>query len=309
LYGDILSDKMDILDMKILSRLLNNCRESDRQIGIELGVSGGAVRARIRKMEESKIIEEFFIKVEPPVLGYGVLYIVVSGEDINEILEQVSLIGEPNFVVPCIGGITVCSIVVKENLQQKIELANKLMKDVRVLSIFEAENPGFISNLTKTDLEILEELIKNPRQKIERIAKNTNMSTKTITRCLEKIHENEGIQFTVNYDPKKIDNFIPHAILAWIEGNLKETLNNLNNTFTESYLQMPFIAKNQIVLFMYSNNIFEMDELTQKVRTIKNVKSADLFIPKKISFYNKWLDRAIVDYKKSSKLHLFYQTN
>jgi len=309
LYGDILSDKMDILDMKILSRLLNNCRESDRQIGIELGVSGGAVRARIRKMEELKIIEEFFIKVEPPVLGYGVLYIVVSGEDINEILEQVSLIGEPNFVVPCIGGITVCSIVVKENLQQKIELANKLMKDVRVLSIFEAENPGFISNLTKTDLEILEELIKNPRQKIERIAKNTNMSTKTITRCLEKIHENEGIQFTVNYDPKKIDNFIPHAILAWIEGNLKETLNNLNNTFTESYLQMPFIAKNQIVLFMYSNNIFEMDELTQKVRTIKNVKSADLFIPKKISFYNKWLDRAIVDYKKSSKLHLFYQTN
>ena len=44
-----LSDIMDNLDMKILSRLLNNCRESDRQIGIELGISGGAVRARIRK--------------------------------------------------------------------------------------------------------------------------------------------------------------------------------------------------------------------------------------------------------------------
>ena len=29
------------------------------------------------------------------------------------------------------------------------------MKDVRVLSIFEAENPGFDSNLTKTDLEII----------------------------------------------------------------------------------------------------------------------------------------------------------
>lgn len=309
LYGDILSDKMDILDMKILGRLLNNCRESDRQIGIELGVSGGAVRARIRKMEELKVIEEFFIKVEPPVLGYSVLYIVVSGEDINEILEQVSLIGEPNFVVPCIGGVTVCSIVVKENLQQKIELANKLMKDVRVLSIFEAENPGFISNLTKTDLEIIEKLVKNPRQKIEQIAKNTNMSTKTITRCLEKLHENEGIQFTVNYNPKKIDNFIPYAVLTWIEGNLKETLNDLNNIFTESYLQIPFIAKNQIVLFMYSNSIFEMDELTQKVRTIKNVKSADLFIPKKISFFNEWLDKSIIDYKKSSKLHLFYQTH
>jgi DNA-binding Lrp family transcriptional regulator len=300
---------MDNLDMKILSRLLNNCRESDRQIGIELGISGGAVRARIQKMEKREIIEEFFIKVEPPVLGYGVLYFVVSGENINEILEQVSLVGEPYFVVPCIGGITVCGIVVKENVKQKVELASKLMKDVRVLSIFEAENPGFNSNLTKTDLEILERLIKDPRQKIENIAKNTNLSTKTITRCIEKLQENDGIQFTLVYDSRKIENFIPHVILTWIEGDLKETLENMNNTLSKSYLQIPFIAKNQIVLFMYSDNIFNMDELTQKVRTIKNVKSADLFIPKKISFYTKWLENAINDFKKSSKLHLTYQTN
>src|SRR5210317_1330187 len=202
---------MDNLDMRILNRLLNNCRESDRQIGIELGISGGAVRARIRKMQAKEIIEKFFIKVEPPVLGYGVLYFVVSGENISEILEQASLVGEPYFVVPCVGGITVCGISVKENMEQKIELAKKLMKDVRVLSIFEAENPGFSSNLTKTDLEILEELIKNPREKIEQIAKNTNMSTKTITRCIEKLHENDGIQFTLVYDPRKIENFIPHA--------------------------------------------------------------------------------------------------
>jgi len=309
LYEDYIGDKMDNLDMKILSRLLNNCRESDRQIGIELGISGGAVRARIRKMQKRKIIEEFFIKVEPPVLGYGILYFVVSGQNINEILEQASLVGEPYFMVPCVGGITVCGISVKENLNQKIELVKKLMKDVRMLSIFEAENPGFSSNLTKTDLEILEELIKNPRQKIEQIAKNTKMSTKTITRCIEKLHENDGIQFTLVYDPRKIENFIPHVILTWIKGDLKETLENLNNAFSESYLQIPFIAKNQIVLFMYSDNIFKMDELTQKVRNIKNIESADLFIPKKISFYVKWVEKAINDFKKSPKLHLTYQTN
>ena len=295
--------------MKILSRLLNNCRESDRQIGIELGMSGGAVRARIRKMQGKKIIGEFFIKVEPPVLGYGVLYFVVSGQNINEILEQASLVGEPYFMVPCVGGITVCGISIKENMNQKIELTKELMKDVRVLSIFEAENPGFSSNLTKTDLEILEELIKNPIQKIEQIAKNTKMSTKTITRCIEKLHKNDGVQFTLVYDPRKIENFIPHAILTWIKGDLKETLEDLNNAFSESYLQIPFIAKNQIVLFMYSDNIFKMDEITQKVRNVKNIESADLFIPKKISFYTKWIEQAIGDFKKSPKLHLTYQTN
>ena len=300
---------MDNLDMKILNRLLNNCRESSRQIGIELGISGGAVKKRIQKMEEKKVIEKFFIKVEPPILGNDVLYFVVSGENIDEILEQISLVGEPYFVAPCIGGITVCSIVIKDNPEDKIELANKLMKDVRVLSIFEAESPGYDSDFTKTDFEILEELIKDPRQKIEKIASNTSMSAKTITRCIEKLQKNDGIQFTLVYDPKKIDEFIPHAILAWIEGDLKETLDEMNEMFSESYLQIPFIAKNQIVLLMYSENIFKMDELTQKVRTIKNVKSADLFIPKKISFYVKWLEKAISDSKKSPKLHLVYQTN
>ncbi len=63
-------------------------------------------------------------------------------------------------------------------MKQKVELASKLMKDVRVLSIFEAENPGFSSNLTKTDLEILEKLIKDPRQKIENIAKEYKLVNK-----------------------------------------------------------------------------------------------------------------------------------
>ncbi len=52
-----------------------------------------------------------------------------------------------------------------------------------------------------------------------------------------------------------------------------------------------------------------MDEQTQKVRNIKNIESADLFIPKKILFYVKWLEKAINDFKKSPKLHLTYQTN
>jgi DNA-binding Lrp family transcriptional regulator len=288
---------------------LNNCRESDRQIGKALGISGGSVRARIRKMEDEHIIENFTIKVDPPVLGLGVLYIVVSGQNIDEILDQVRLVGKPCFIVPCIGGVTVCGIVAKGNIDEKLELANKLMKDVRVLSIFESENPGFNSNLTKTDLEILKQLLKDPRQKIESISKKTNFSTKTVTRCIEKLNENEGIQFTVIYDPTKIKGFIPHAILTWIEGDIKKIVKKLENNFSDSFLQIPFIAKNQIVLFMYSKDIYEMDELTHKIRNLEYVKSADLFIPKKMTFLHEWLELAITESKNSPTLHLLYQTN
>ena len=293
--------------MQILSRLLNNCRESDRQIGKKIGISGGAVKSRIRKMLKNKIIEYFALKIEPPVLGYGVIYIVVTGKDLEDILQQVKLIGEPFFVVPCVGGITVCSIVVKENVQQKIELAKNLMKDVRVLTIFEAENPGVNSNLTKTDLHIINELMKDPRQKIESIAKSTNLSTKTITRSIEKLQNDDAVQFTLIYNPTKIKGYIPHAILTWINGDLKKTLEILKNEFSEHFMQIPFVAKNQIVLFMYSDNIFKLDELTQNVRKMPGINSADLFIPKKIALPQKWIKDAILEAKKSPALHLLYQ--
>src|SRR5574338_1102991 len=119
---------MDKLDMQILSHLLNNCRKPDRQIGQEIGISGVAVKSRIQKMIENKIIEEFALKIEPPVLGYSVLYFVVIGKDLDDIINKVKLVGEPFFVVPCVGGITVCSIVVKEEPTKKMELAKNLLQ-------------------------------------------------------------------------------------------------------------------------------------------------------------------------------------
>jgi len=295
--------------MKILGRLLNNCRESDRQIGKNVGISGNAVKSRIQKMIDTKIIENFTIKIEPPVLGYELFYIVVTGQNVESILKQIKLVGEPFLIVPCVGGITVCGIVVRNEVEEKIEIAKKILSDVRVLSIFKAENPDINSNLTKTDLEIIKELMKKPREKIEILSKYVNYSTKTITRAIEKFQKDESIQFTTVYNPKKIDGFIPHAILTWTKGNLKSVLKNLEKKFGEYFLQIPFIAENQIVLFLYSDNIFKLDEITQQVRDTDGVINADLFIPKKITFPQTWIQNIIKKSEKSSKFHLLYQTH
>jgi len=295
--------------MKILNILLDNCRESDRQIGKNIGIAGGAVRTRIQKMEKNGVIEKYTLKIEPPILGYNLFYFVVTGQNQEDILEQARLIGEPYVVVPCVGGITVCGIVVKENIEQKIELAKKLMKDVRVLSIFQAENVGVPVNLTRTDLQIIEKLIKNPQSKIEVLAKSTKLSSKTVTRALEKFQKDDAILFTLVYDPVKLSGYIPYAILVGIKDDFEKTLDKLEKKFAKSFLQKPFLAKNQIVLFMYSDDIFKLDQLTQKVRDTEEVLTADLFIPKKITFPMKWVTDAMQAAKNSKKLHLVYQTH
>ncbi|MDC0194016.1 winged helix-turn-helix transcriptional regulator [Candidatus Nitrosopelagicus sp.] len=297
---------MDILDMKILSSLLNNCRESDRQIGKKFGISGGAVGSRINKMKKSGLIENFCMKVEPPVLGQNIVYIVVSGQDIEKIMKQVKLVGLPFVIVPCVGGTTVCGIVVKEDVEQKIELLKNLMNDVRILLIFEAESEEIDFNITKTDLEVLRELIDDPRQKIEELSKKTKLSTKTINRILEKFEENESIQFTLVYDPSKIEGYIPYAVLSVVNGEIKTILKNLEKQFGDSFMMIPFLAKNQIVLFLYSENIFQMDAMTEKIRQVDGILSTDLFIPKKINMPKEWMKKSIESLTKTEKLHIMY---
>ena len=300
---------MDKLDVQILSNLLDNCRESDRQIGKKIGISGGAVKHRILKMQKNGIIENFTLRVEPPILGYSLFYVVITGQNQEDILEQARLVGEVYLIVPCVGGVTVCGIVVKENLEKKIELAKKLLKDIRVLSIFQAENNAIPTNFTRTDLEIIEKLIKDPRAKIEDLAKSTKLSSKTVTRALEKFQKNDAILFTLVYDPVKLSGYIPYAIIVGVGANQEELLSKLEKKFSKSFLQKPFLAKNQIVLFMYSDDIYNVDQLVQKVRDTEDVLSADLFIPKKITFPIKWVTDAIKVTKNSKKLHLVYQTH
>ena len=295
---------MDKLDLQILSNLLNNCRIPDRQIGKEIGISGVAVRSRIQKMIGRKIIEEFALKIEPPVLGYSVLYFVVVGKELVDILNKIRLVGEPFFVVPCVGGVTVCSIVVKEDPTTKMELAKNLLNDVRVLSIFEAKNPEIRSDLTKTDIEIIDILLKNPRLKIEEISKRSGFSTKTVTRSLDKLQNDEAIQFTLIYDPRNMGEFIPFAILVSVQGDVKKTLLRLQKEFTNAFLQKPFVHIDKIVLFMYSDNIFKIDDLSRRVHDIEGVNSVDLFIPKKINFPQKWVKDTIEQVKRSKRLHL-----
>ena len=290
--------------MKILSRLLNNCRKSDRQIGMELGISGGAVGSRINKMTKAGIIEKFCLKVEPPLLGLNLFYIVVNSQDQKEIIKNVKLAGMPFTIVPCVGGVTVIGVVVKEDLEQKIELLQKLMQDVRVMSVFEADNTKISHNLTRTDLEILRQLVENPRKKIEQLAKETELSTKTINRSLEKLQNNESIQFTLVFDPSKIDGFLCYAVVAITQEDIPKMLKKFEKEFVNDYLMTPFLAKNQIVLFLYSDHIFKMDEMTEKVAKVEGVATTELFIPKMIDMPDRWLDERLEILTKSNTLHI-----
>jgi Lrp/AsnC family transcriptional regulator for asnA, asnC and gidA len=83
---------MDATDERILSMLIDNSRVSYVKIGRELGLTEGAVRARVNKMYRSGVIRRFTIDAN---LGIGavVMISVSAKKDTSSVGEEIGRIG------------------------------------------------------------------------------------------------------------------------------------------------------------------------------------------------------------------------
>ena len=290
--------------MKILAILTIDCRTPDRQIGKKVGLSGVSVKSRITKMVKSGVIQNFTMKIEPPSLGYGIIYLTVPSDDEVGIVKKLKLIGEPFFVVPCLGDIMACGIVVEKDVEQKTELVKNLISNVRIVLTLDAKESEFRADLTKTDFKILDQLLKNPREKIDSISKSTILSTKTVTRTIEKFEKNPAIQFTIIYDPRKLEKFVAFAVLAMVQSDVKKIKTEIEDAFGDYFWQVPFTAKELLVLFMYSDNIYNADVMRHKIKEIDGIIFTEVFFPKKITMPTNWISNSIKNAALSQKLHV-----
>ena len=60
------------------------------------------------------------------------------------------------------------------------------------------------------------------------------------------------------FDPSKIEGFLCYAVVAIIQEDIPKMLKRFEDEFGEDYLMTPFLAKNQVVLFLYSESIFKI---------------------------------------------------
>ena len=74
--------------------------------------------------------------------------------------------------------------------------------------------------------------------------------------------------------------------------------------FGDYFWQVPFTAKEMLVLFMYSDNIYNADIMHHKIKHTDGVAFTEVFFPKKIAMPTDWITNAIKNAFRSEKLHV-----
>ncbi len=132
-------EKIDKLDLKILSILSQNARLPFRDVADACGVSRAAVHQRVQHLIDGGVITGSSFEVSPQALGYTTCtYVGITlekGSMYKQVVEQIALVPE---VVEChftTGPYTVLvKLYARDNAQLMDLLNNKLQEIVGVVS-------------------------------------------------------------------------------------------------------------------------------------------------------------------------------
>jgi DNA-binding Lrp family transcriptional regulator len=90
-----LTEKIDDIDMRIISLLQEDSRLSFNKIAHKLGISVGTALNRVKSLEDKKVIKGYTLIVDPNKVGYGLTVIILiqaEGKHILDVEKEVAKI-------------------------------------------------------------------------------------------------------------------------------------------------------------------------------------------------------------------------
>lgn len=111
--------KIDSLNWKILKCLQHNARQSNAEIGRQVGISSPAVSERIKKMEDAGVIEGYFTNVSPFECGFQLKAIITLRAFMGKLVPFLTKVKTYDEVLNCY------RITGNENIVMEVVLKNQ----------------------------------------------------------------------------------------------------------------------------------------------------------------------------------------
>ncbi|BAA30804.1 151aa long hypothetical transcriptional regulator [Pyrococcus horikoshii OT3] len=149
----MLKMELDALDRKILEILLKDSRTSYREIAKDLNVAVGTIYNRIKKLEDSGVIQAFTVKLNYESIGYDLTAIIgikAQGKKIREIERIIA----KDKRVTCVYDVTgEYDIIVIAKFRNREDM-NRFVKGVLSIDGVEKTNTHVVLEIVKEDFRL-----------------------------------------------------------------------------------------------------------------------------------------------------------
>ena len=292
---------LDKIDLDILSTLARDCRTSYSSIGSQIGLTSKSVKARVKKMVRSRVIEKFVVRVNPAAFGYRTAIVLIrtsNGITKDDVIQRVKEFGDLAYHAHHVGSTSVAALIIKKPLDEKIiQSLNDRLKPATVVRISVTELSVASTDLSETDLRIIKcLLLSGARIEISDIAKEVGISEKTTTRRLNRMKESRLLDFSLQCSPAAMIGYIQFVIPITIaKSHYHNVLERMYSEFQANILYSPSVIEpeDQLTFVLFGENVFVVDYVLARVNSFAGVKSADAYILTKLQYYDNWIMKEI----------------
>jgi DNA-binding Lrp family transcriptional regulator len=291
---------LDKIDLKILATLARDCRTSYSSIGSVIGLTSKSVKARVKNMVRSRVIEKFIVRVNPAGFGYRTARVLVrtsNGITKDDVIQRVKQFGDLTYHVHHMGRTSVAALIINKSLDDNIiQSLNDSLKPA-IVNMISVSELSISTDLSETDLRIIKcLLLSGARMEMSEIAKEVSISEKTTTRRLDRMKEGHLLEFSIQCDPASMIGYIQFAILINVEkSHYRDVYERMYSEFQENILYHPSTIdpNDRLIFVLFGENVFMIDFILAKVDSFEGVKSADVYILTKWQYYDDWIIREI----------------
>jgi DNA-binding Lrp family transcriptional regulator len=292
---------LDKNDLTILPTLARDCRTAYSSIGSQIGLTSKSVKARVKKMVRSGVIEKFVVRVNPAAFGYRTALVLVKtshGITKDDVIQRVKEFGDLAYHVHHMGSTSVAALIIKKPLDDNIiQSLNDRLKPATVINIAVAELSVASNDLSETDLRIIKcLLLSGARIEISDIAKEVGISEKTTTRRLNKMKEMRLLDFSLQCSPAAMIGYIQFVIpITVAKFQYHNVLERMYSEFQANILYSPSLIEpeDRLAFVLFGENVFVVDHVLARVNSFEGVKSADAYILTKWQYYDDWIVKEI----------------
>ncbi|HEY7570005.1 MAG TPA: AsnC family transcriptional regulator [Nitrososphaeraceae archaeon] len=292
---------LDKSDLIILPTLARDCRTSYSNIGSQIGLTPKSVKARVKKMVRSRVIEKFVVRVNPAAFGYRTAIVLIrTGNAItkDDIIQRINEFGDLVYHAHHMGRTTVAAIIIKKPLDEKIiQSLNDRLKPATVVNISVAKLTVGSNDLSETDLRIIKcLLISGARIEISDIAKEVGISEKTTTRRINRMKEMRLLDFSLQCSPADMIGYVQFVITITVaKSHYHYVLERMYSEFQANILYSPSLIEpeNRSTFVLFGENVFVVDHVLARVNSFAGVENADAYILTKLLYYDDWIMKEI----------------
>jgi DNA-binding Lrp family transcriptional regulator len=291
---------LDKVDLNILATLARDGRASYSSIGSLIGLTSKSVKARVKNMVCSGIIEKFIVRVNPTGFGYRTAHILLrtnNGITKDDIIQRVRQFGDLAFHVHHMGRTSMAALIINRSLNDNfIQSLNECLKPATVGRISVSELP-VSTDPSETDLRIIRcLLLSGARIEISEIAKELGISEKTTKRRLDRMREGRLLDFSLQCNPAAMIGYVQFTIpIITVKSHYRSVYERMYSEFQENILYSPSVIdpNDRLTFILFAENVFTADSVLAKVDSFEGVKMADIYILTKIQYYQDWIIREI----------------